>query len=226
MRILLWLCLGLAAQAAATDAAWLANTVPAAWHSAPPTANTETAHAVADWWQRFNDPLLSALVREALQANTSVRSAQAALLQARAQRDVQQAGMGLSLSGSGSARRSQTGSADASNSFQAGFDASWEPDVLGRQRSALDASEADVQASLTQLGNVQVSLAAEVAVTVLELRGLQTRLALAQRSLAAQSQTLQITRWRAQAGLASALELGLLQRAVASQLELLALALR
>lgn len=193
----------------ASDTPWPAAPVPTAWTSAPAPRTADATTAITDlaaWWQRFNDPTLTALVTEALQANTSVRSAQAALRQARAQRDVQQAGMGPSLDASGSARRGKSGGNDASNSFQVGFDASWEPDVFGRSRSALDASEADVLASATSLANVQVSLAAEVALTTIELRGLQTRLAVARRNLAAQTETLQITRWRAQAGLVSSLD--------------------
>jgi NodT family efflux transporter outer membrane factor (OMF) lipoprotein len=57
------------------------------------------------------------------------------------------------------------------------------------------------------LGSVQVSLAAEVAVNFINLRALQTRLAIAQSNLSTQQETLQITRWRAQAGLLSSLEL-------------------
>lgn len=181
-----------------TPAAWLGVTTPA-----PPG---QAATDLAAWWQRFNDPTLTALVTEALQANTSVRSAQAALQQARAQRDVQQAGMGPSAGATGSAQRGASGGNDATNRFQAGFDASWEPDVFGRNRSALSASEAEVQASATSLANVQVSLAAEVAVTTIELRSLQTRLAIARSSLGAQTETLQITRWRGQAGLVSSLD--------------------
>lgn len=181
--------------------------VPGHWSgvTSPPTAG-QTPTAMGNWWQRFNDPLLADLVTQALQANTSVRGAQAALRQARAQRDVQQAGMGPSLGASGSAQRSASGGNDASNRFQAGFDASWEPDVFGGQRRGLDASEADAQASATNLGQVQVSLAAEVALTYIELRSLQTRLGIARRNLAAQTETLQITRWRTQAGLASSLD--------------------
>lgn len=136
-----------------------------------------------------------------------MRSARAALNQARALRDVQQAGNGPSLTASGSAQRSQTGSASGSNRFQAGFDASWEPDIFGGNRASLDASEASARAAETSLADVQVSLAAEVASGLIELRGLQTRLDIAQRNLATQSETLQITRWRVQAGLASSLDL-------------------
>ncbi|MHB1249939.1 MAG: efflux transporter outer membrane subunit, partial [Polaromonas sp.] len=110
------------------------------------------------------------------------------------------------IGGSASARRSQTGDNDPANSFQAGFDASWEPDVFGGRRSALNATEADARAAEASLANVQVSIAAEVAVTYIELRGLQARLAIARDNLAAQSETLQLARWRAQAGLASSLD--------------------
>ena len=122
--------------------------LPAAWSSTPVNAAAvPSPTALAGWWQRFNDPTLTTLVTQALQANTSVKSAQAALLQARAQRDVQQAGLGPSVGVSGSAQRSKSGDNDASNRFQAGFDASWEPDVFGGNRSALSASEADTRAS-------------------------------------------------------------------------------
>lgn len=185
--------------------------VPASWST--PTAGGASATPLAQWWQRFNDPTLTGLVTQALQANTSVKSAQAALRQARAQRDAQAAANGPSIGASASAQRSQNGSADASNRFQAGFDASWEPDLFGGNRATLDASEASARAAQTDLADVQVSLAAEVAVAYVELRGLQARLQIAQRNLAAQQDTLQITRWRAQAGLASSLDL---EQAVAS----------
>ncbi len=188
-----------------------ATPMPAAWSVA--TSGGQNATALAGWWQRFNDPVLTSLVTQALQANTSVKSAQAALLQARAQRDVQSTNAGPSLGASGSAQRSRSGSNDASNRFQAGFDASWEPDVFGGNRATVNASDADARAAQTSLGDVQVSLAAEVAAGYIELRGLQNRLVIANSNLALQSETLQITRWRTQAGLASSLDL---EQAVAS----------
>ena len=169
------------------------------------TASPTSAAVPGDWWQRFNDPQLTALVMQTLSANTDIGAAQAALRQARALRDVSAAGLGPSLNATGSAQRSKSGG-NASNSFKAGFDASWEPDVFGGQRSALRATEADASAAATSLANVQVSLAAEAAVNYIELRGLQTRLLIARSSLTSQRETLQITRWRAQAGLVSSLD--------------------
>ena len=158
------------------------------------------------WWNRFNDPDLNQLVAQALAANTSIRSAQAALQQSRALRDVNVASSGPSLSLSGSAQRSQTEFTDASNSFNAGLDARWEMDIFGAKRSSIKASESDVLVATASLRDVQVSIAAEVALAYLQLRGAQSQLLIAQSNLASQQETLQITQWRAQAGLVTSLE--------------------
>ena len=181
--------------------------VPAEWStSAPYAPATANVALLAAWWQGFQDEQLTALVTQALQANTDIRTAQAALQQARALRDVSAASLAPRVNTSASAQRSKSGEIQTGNLFQAGLDASWEPDVFGGNRSALNASDADVRAATASLGNVQVSLAAEVALAYLQLRGLQAQRLIAQSSVAAQRETLQLTRWRAQAGLASSLD--------------------
>ena len=62
------------------------------------------------------------------------------------------------------------------------------------------------RASAASLGDVQVSIAAEVALGYITLRGAQARLAIASDNLASQLETLQITQWRLQAGLVTSLE--------------------
>lgn len=161
---------------------------------------------MAQWWSRFDDPLLSSLVARALEANTSVKSAQAALRQARASRDLAAAGLLPAVGASASAAHSTTGRHDSSTSYRAGFDASWELDVFGGNRSALEASEAAASASAASLGDVQVSIAAEVALAYITLRNAQARLAIANDNLAGQLEILQITQWRLQAGLVTSLE--------------------
>jgi NodT family efflux transporter outer membrane factor (OMF) lipoprotein len=186
------------------EAALPAVAVPTAWSA---TARTgEAATDLASWWRRFNDPLLTSLVNQALEANTDVRSAQAAQRQARALRDVAAAGLQPAVSASASAQRSKSGNAPGTNLYRAGFDASWEPDVFGGTRAAVAAADADAQASLATLANTRVSIAAEVAVAYMQLRGFQARLAIARASLARQEETLQLTRWRAQAGLTTSLD--------------------
>jgi NodT family efflux transporter outer membrane factor (OMF) lipoprotein len=184
--------------------------VPAAW-SAADAASAPEATSLARWWSRFDDPLLDRLESDALRANTTVNDAQAALRQARALRDVAAAGLYPTLTGSGSAQRSSTGSTASlgrttSNRFQAELDASWELDIFGANRSALAAGEATARASAASLGDVQVSIAAEVALGYITLRNAQARLAIASANLASQQETLQITAWRQQAGLVTSLE--------------------
>jgi NodT family efflux transporter outer membrane factor (OMF) lipoprotein len=177
--------------------------VPATWSS---TAAAPEAMLLVEWWQRFDDPTLSQLVADAMHANTGVLAAQAALRQARALRDVASAGLLPSLGSSASAQRGTRGGESTGNSFQVGLDASWELDVFGANRSALATGEATARASAASLGNVQVSIAAEVALNYIALRSAQTRLAIASDNLTSQLQTLQLTEWRVQAGLLSALE--------------------
>ena len=166
----------------------------------------QPANALAQWWQRFNDPLLSALVTQALQANTSIRTAQAALQQARALRDVKEAGLWPGVSASASAGRSKSGGNDANNSLRLGLDAKWELDVFGGNHSTLSAAQADTQTAQASLADVQVSVAAEVALAYLQLRSQQAQWQIARSNLASQQETLQITDWRAQAGLTTSLE--------------------
>ena len=179
--------------------------VPVDWSAADVSA-TAGASSLAQWWLRFDDPLLTRLVAQALQANTDVKSAEAALRQARALRDVSAAALLPGVGSSASAQRSKSGDNSATNNFNAGFDASWELDIFGANRSALAASEATARASAASLGDVQVSIAAEVALSYITLRGTQARLAIAEANLASQQETLQITQWRLQAGLVTSLE--------------------
>jgi NodT family efflux transporter outer membrane factor (OMF) lipoprotein len=179
--------------------------VPANWSATDISAMPDAA-ALAQWWLRFDDPLLVSLVTQALQANTDVKSAEAALRQARALRDVSAAALMPGVGSSASAQRSQSGDNSAVNTFNAGLDASWELDIFGANRSALSASEATAQASAATLGNVQVSIAAEVALNYITLRTAQARLMIAEDNLSSQQETLQITQWRLQAGLVTSLE--------------------
>ncbi len=197
------------ASVAPQNAAPLGVDVPAAWSAAdaPPA---RASSSLAQWWLRFDDPLLAGLVDQALQANTDVKAAQAALRQARALRDVAAAELLPAVDASASARHDTTGvksgSRSSRNAFNAGLDASWELDIFGANRSALEASEASAQASAANLGDVQVSIAAEVALDYITLRGTQARLAIAEDNLATQQDTLEITQWRLQAGLVSSLD--------------------
>ena len=183
-----------------------ALTLPTHWSATLAGENTAPASSLAAWWGHFNDPLLSQLITQALQSNTSVASAQAALAQAQALRDVKGASLMPGVSASGSARRNEFSNTSGTNSFTVGLEASWNPDVFGGNRSGVDAAQADALAAQASLTDVQRSITAELALAYIQLRGLQSQLQIARTNLASQAETLQITDWRAQAGLITSLE--------------------
>jgi NodT family efflux transporter outer membrane factor (OMF) lipoprotein len=187
--------------------------VPASWQGATAGGAAKGAD-LGQWWRRFQDPVLDDLVTKALAASTDLKTARAQLREARARRDVARAGLGPTVTASASASRSGSdgpGSIDTSgvstrDLYQAGFDASWEPDVFGGARRGLEAAEADVGASVESLRDVQVSLVAEVARDYTDLRTGEKRLSIAEDNVSAQEELYKLTRWRRQAGLASELD--------------------
>jgi NodT family efflux transporter outer membrane factor (OMF) lipoprotein len=177
---------------------------PASWHAALPE-NVQGGDLTA-WWQQLGDPLLSAFVEEALTASPTMDLARARLREARAQRKVAAAALYPAVSGQAGAMSSKLGDDAAATSYQAGFDASWEPDIFGGSRRSLEASAAELEATVADLGDEQVSLAAEVALEYISVRSLQARIAIAQENLALQVETREIAGWRYQAGLVSGLD--------------------
>ncbi len=173
--------------------------LPARWS----TGDTDPGSAApvlvaADWWARFGDATLSALVARAAQHSTRIQTAEAALRQSRALRDGSAAALSPTLGLSGSARRGINGRAAPQNNFAAGLDAAFEPLA---DRHGLDASEGSLQARAAQLGAVQVAVATELGLAYVDLRSTQARLAIAQANLASQQKTLELVQWRLQAGL-------------------------
>ncbi|MBB1076828.1 efflux transporter outer membrane subunit [Rhodoferax sp. 4810] len=168
-------------------------------------ANNAMAPALPTWWLTFNDPLLQTLIDQALLANPTIESSRGAVQQARALREAELASQRPQLSLSGSLQRNKADDA-SSVTARTGLDASWELDIFGANRSALANRDAEIVVALTNLRDVQLSLTAELALAYVQLRGLQAQLDIAQRNLISQRETLQITQWRAQAGLLTSLE--------------------
>ena len=187
---------------------------PQRWSAADRTTEVDGAVPLQRWWTAFGDPGLTELVEAALAANPDLAGAAAAVAQARALRDVARAATGPAVDASAAVQRGRVGSAPAGTTVRAGLDAGWEVDWFGRRAAALRAGDADVAASEANLGLVRLTLAAEVAATYFEGWGARERLRVARQSLAAQLDSLELTQWRVQAGLASALDLETARAAV------------
>jgi NodT family efflux transporter outer membrane factor (OMF) lipoprotein len=92
------------------------------------------------------------------------------------------------------------------NIYQAGFDASWEIDVFGGTRRAIEESNYDLEASIEDRRAVYVSLLAEVARNYVELRQYQKQIQIAQENLKSQRQVLALTQDRFNAGVTTQLD--------------------
>lgn len=187
--------------------------IPAVWQSLEQGGSACDAQSgdISLWWQKLKDPTLTELMNEALQNAHDIRIARARLREARARRVAAGSGFFPSLTASGSGSRSmsskETGTGKIHESFSAGLDAKWELDVFGGIHRGFEAADAELQVAVEDLYATQVSLAAEVATNYIEMRSLQKRLRIARTNLSHQSETLEMTNWRVQAGLASGLDL-------------------
>jgi multidrug efflux system outer membrane protein len=135
----------------------LALEVPAAW-SSEAYALTSAATKLSQWWMRFDDSAMNALVLAAQDAHTSVIAARAAVQQAIALREGAQANLSPKLNLSASAQRSRSGDGSPANNVQTGLNGDWAPDVSGAKQRAVDASTANVQAQEARLGGAQGSI--------------------------------------------------------------------
>lgn len=195
--------------AAACTACATAQAIAPAPVAAPPPMWTGTAEGVVSgdqdlsrWWDRLVDSTLTGLIQRAVDASPDMRIAQARLRQARAQRGGASADRLPSVSGS----TSVSGRNGGSSGVSLGLDASWEPDIFGTSRRGVDAATADLLATAADLSATRTSLAAEVALNYIELRAFQARLEIARQNESTQAETLELTQFRAQAGLVGSLD--------------------
>lgn len=206
-RYLILLTAGLlAACAVGPDYKQPESHLPEGWAA----SQEKTADAVeANWWQHFNDPVLDGLIEKALMGNDDLKVATARIASARAARGSARADLLPQVNAKASATReanqfplpfSAPGIKDPFNTYQAGFDASWELDLFGGHRRALEAASADLGASIAERNEARVSLLAEVARTYVDIRRAQNQLELTKHVIASNQSTLDIARRQFKAG--------------------------
>jgi NodT family efflux transporter outer membrane factor (OMF) lipoprotein len=187
-----------------------------------PSAGVSSGPAPNDWWHALGDPELDALIDAALAHNPDVHAAEARLREARAQLNLQHADQLPKVSADAAALRMRqpdlgnlfssggNGSGQASSSgggpvqfYAATLQASWEIDLFGGTRRAVEAASAQAEAVDADLADTQVALAAEVAQAYIDLRDEQQRLALARDTAELQQRMLTLTEQRRARGTAA-----------------------
>jgi len=171
-------------------------------------SSLDTTPVSPEWWKAaFNDPILDRLVTIALAQNLSLRSAGLRVLQARQQLAI---AMGNQYPQqqqvSGQAEKKGGNKSESYETYDLGFNLSWEADVWGRFRRQIESASANLDASIGTYDGIMVSLIAEVAQTYLLIRTTQQRLAAAEYNLKLQQESLQIATAKFEGGEVSVLD--------------------
>ena len=173
---------------------------PATWNAALPHGGDPLA--LADWWGRFDDPLLPVLVRQAQAGNPSVAQALARIRQARAGLRNAEAGRWPSLTLNAQASRGANAAGNYMTATQssAAADAQWEVDLFGATRAEVAAAQARAEQATLGWHDARVSLAAEVAQTYVALRSCEAQRAVLEQDAGSQKQTAALTREKVRVG--------------------------
>lgn len=176
----------------------------------------------ADWLAQFNDPVLTALVREALANNPTLESraalTRAAQSAARAARGQRLPSLTASLTGGGTSTGViVAGQEERFNNplYGYGLDASWEADLWGRVSNAIAQADTDLAASEADLAATELSVAAQTAIAWIALNEALAQERIAVLSYEARERVLTITERRVRSGVLGPLELRTARSALA-----------
>lgn len=177
------------------------------WLEQKDTLLDATSPVTAEWWKTsFNDPILDGLVETALAQNLSLRSGALRVLQAQQQLAIAVGSQyPQQQQATGSASRQKSGGVTFNN-FDLGFNLSWEIDIWGRYGRQVESAAAALQASVAGYDAVMVSLIAGVAQNYLLIRTTQERLAVAEKNLGLQQESVRITTAKFDGGEVSSLD--------------------
>jgi len=172
------------------------------------------------WWKSFRDARLSSLVERLAAQNLDLQTAAERVVQSVAQRRVA-ASQGLphiegqslstynrqSPNGTLSLLTPAPGAPLEYALFHDGLTSSWELDLFGRVRRAVEAADANTSAAVENRHGVALAALAELAQSYMQLRGTQNRLGIAKRNLSLADENAELANTRFRNGVATTLDL-------------------
>ncbi|MGF1573629.1 MAG: efflux transporter outer membrane subunit [Sumerlaeia bacterium] len=182
------------------------------------TGKPEALHENLEaWWLLYNDPLLTVLIENAFAHNLDLESAIMRVTQSRALVSASKSELYPSANATGGLTRSQRsdevtgaqqsggqpGSENPSNLYEAGLNASWEIDLFGGRRRAVEAAVAELKAAEADVFVSRLLVASELADAYFAWLGAQERLRVTQSTVESYKGTLAITNARFVAGIES-----------------------
>lgn len=177
----------------------------------------DDARETADtaWWGLFDDPVLDALVDEALRSNLDLRVAAARVEEFAARIGIARSSAFPRADYDAGAGRTQQSreigvgrlGPRISEFFEANLNVGWELDVFGRIARSTDAAVADTIAAEELRRGLILSLVSSVATSYIGLRSLDRQLDIAAQKLATRRDTVRIFTMQFERGVISRLEL-------------------
>jgi NodT family efflux transporter outer membrane factor (OMF) lipoprotein len=164
------------------------------------------------WWAVYQDPLLNALEDVVTSSNQDLKVAESRYAQARALVEGARGNYLPTVTAGASVNRFRNsanvfGNTPATvgpaNEFQLPLDVSWELDIWGKVRRAVESSEASAQAVAADLESARLSLQTELAVNYFLLRGIDSERLLLERTLVSYRKAHELTMNRHEGGVAS-----------------------
>jgi NodT family efflux transporter outer membrane factor (OMF) lipoprotein len=174
----------------------------------------------ANWWEIYQDPELDKLETQVAVSNQTLKASYEQYMQARAAVQVfrSQYYPTLSVAPSGSRNRQSInrplylpGSKSTYSDYLVQGQVSWEPDLWGNIRRAVESQRATAQATAADLANVDLSLRSELATDYFEMRGLDTQQRLLDTTVEQFQQYLELTQTRYKGGVATDSDVALAQ---------------
>ena len=182
------------------------------------TPNDSTIRA--NWWEIYQDPQLDKLEQQVAVSNQTLKASYEQYMQARAAIQFYRSQYYPTVQVGPSAtreRQSQNrplylpGSKSTYNDLFLQGQVSWEPDLWGNIRRAVESQRATTQATAADLANVDLSLRSELALDYFELRGLDTQQRLLDNTVQQYEQYLDLTKTRFTGGVATDSDVALAQ---------------
>lgn len=164
----------------------------------------------SDWWQAFNDPLLTQLIEDAKARNPSIEEAAANVKNAQATvQAARAAGFPMGALNASVRRQKQSSASlgadvpfefEAQTQYSVGAEASWEADLFGRTANSLSQAQAALGGREAVEADTKRAILGETARTYLTVRELDARIAVNQANVARQEEVLDLTRKLRDAG--------------------------
>jgi multidrug efflux system outer membrane protein len=195
--------------------------LPADWND--PVIGQDAAPPMADWWRRFGDPALDALVAQALEYNLDLALAAARIEEARAQLGASRAEQWPTLDAQADASRQRSASGNGSlgnagvrELYSVAGVLGYELDLFGRLRSATDAARARLLESTYTADALHLTVATDVVSAYLDLRATERQLAITDASVQSRQEALRLQRARLRLGADTELTLRQAEAALAA----------